>query len=504
MIASSHRRDLRRIWCVIAAATAMHVASAQNLLPSQVESTPEVDRTPEIVAVSVGGGVVVAHYVDANVILRSDGANTATLSQNNDQARELKACSRMTQTAAARTECENQTRMTLTRASPSDFAQATRKSFTRDTLFFFKRQTEKVGLVDTQINGKSVRLRITTPDDVLTRVRLLGSAPGGDAVILAESLREDRGTLRWRSQVSVYDAKGMPRPVLDIDGSYSGLPNGDYVTLNDRGQLGLLRMSGGKLSVDWRKLDPANRAPQNEPNRAAALAMDNEALSPAFDFDRFAQISAELDGDDERASDRPISRAAVSTNIKSYLSASWVMAATNYEQAGLASDCRPPLNKLWERPRHLRDTVGQTLQSIPYKWGGYVSVDGYLAQLGRNSLAGSICTCKDAAKNYCVLPTATGIDCSGFVSRVWQVDRYTTASLSSITNPIGWREMKSGDALNKPGRHVRIFLEHSMGPAEIGFRIAESSVSCGGVCERVLNAREMDGYQPRRYKHIRD
>jgi cell wall-associated NlpC family hydrolase len=504
MIVSSHRRDPMRIWFVIAAVTTMRVANAQNLPPSQLDSTPEVDRTPEIVAASVGGGVVVAHYVDANVILRSDGGNTATLSQKDEPAREFKACSRTTQTAAARTECESQTRMLLTRASPGDFAQATRKSFTRDTLFFFKRQTDTVGLVDTQINGKSVRLRITTPDDVLTRVRLLGSAPSGDAVILAESLREDRGTLRWRSQVSVFDAKGISRSVMDIDGSYAGLPNGDYVTLNDRGQLGLLRMSGGKLSVDWRKLDTANQALQKESNRAAALAVDKEALSPDFDFNRFARISAELDGDDERASNRPISRAAVSTNIKSYLSASWTMSAANYEQAGLTSDCRPPLDKLWERPRHLRDTVGRTLQSVPYKWGGYISVDGYLAQLGRNLLAGSVCTCKDPAKNYCVLSTATGIDCSGFVSRVWQVDRYTTASLGSITDPIGWRQMKSGDALNKPGRHVRIFLEHSTGPAEIGFRIAESSVSCGGVCERVLNAREMDGYQPRRYKHISD
>jgi len=103
----------------------------------------------------------------------------------------------------------------------------------------------------------------------------------------------------------------------------------------------------------------------------------------------------------------------------------------------------------------------------------------------------------------CIVANATGIDCSGFFSRAWGVDRNTTVSLSSITQSVSWKDLKPGDALNKPGSHVRIFLELSRG-TEIGLLIAESSVSCGGVCQKVVNARDLDGYQPRRFTHILD
>jgi hypothetical protein len=487
---------------------AIHAIAAQA--PAPVAPTPEADFTPEIIAVSVGGGVVVAHLVDDDVIIRSDGSRSASLSAvTGARAAGIAPCSRISRTATARAECEGNTRMLLTRASPSDFAQATKESFTRDMRFSFQRQSDQIGLVDTQVNGKAVRLRITTPDDLLMRVRVLGVTPTGDAVVVAESLRDDNGTMRWRSQVTSYDAKGIATPVMEIDGRDKALPNGDYAVMNERGEIGLLHMNGGALTVEWRKLAPsANSGAALRQKAAAALAAptppaDEAALTSGFDFDRFAQLSARLDGDDGRSSDRPISRAAVADNIKGYVAAEWKMSADNYEQAGVSSECRPPVNKLWLRPRRLDSTVGQTLHALPYKWGGYVSVEGYRTQLQRKALAGSVCTCSDPDRNYCVVDNAAGIDCSGFVSRVWGVDRYTTATLSRITDAVKWRELKQGDALNNPGHHVRVFLERTIGP-EIGFRIAESSVSCGGVCERVLNAREMDGYQPRRYKQIQD
>ena len=43
------------------------------------------------------------------------------------------------------------------------------------------------------------------------------------------------------------------------------------------------------------------------------------------------------------------------------------------------------------------------------------------------ALAGSLCTCRQAEYNYCVFADAAGIDCSGFVSRAWGIDKRGTA-----------------------------------------------------------------------------
>ena len=73
----------------------------------------------------------------------------------------------------------------------------------------------------------------------------------------------------------------------------------------------------------------------------------------------------------------------------------------------------------------------QQLLNVPYVWGG---------------------------------TSATGLDCSAFVSQAWGISRHTTDSLSSVAQPIAKDELQAGDALNlttgkDPGGdgHVRLF-----------------------------------------------
>ena len=55
----------------------------------------------------------------------------------------------------------------------------------------------------------------------------------------------------------------------------------------------------------------------------------------------------------------------------------------------------------------------------------------------------------------------TGLDCSGYVSTIWQVTRHTTDNMSEVTRPISKDELLPGDALNYPLAgaigHIRIF-----------------------------------------------
>jgi hypothetical protein len=57
--------------------------------------------------------------------------------------------------------------------------------------------------------------------------------------------------------------------------------------------------------------------------------------------------------------------------------------------------------------------------------------------------------------------SSTGMDCSGYVSTIWQVTRHTTDTMYEVTRPIGKDELLPGDALNYPLAgaigHIRIF-----------------------------------------------
>jgi hypothetical protein len=192
--------------------------------------------------------------------------------------------------------------------------------------------------------------------------------------------------------------------------------------------------------------------------------------------------------------------------VRAYAGASWTLSKDNVGMTGAPPVCRPQQGQPWQRPvRYETTQIGTPMKGVPYKWGGYVSIEQFGRQIGRPMLAGNTCACADPKLNYCVLDKAVGIDATGFLSRVWKVDRQTTASIDGITDHVAWKDLRTGDALVKKNEHVRVFLEFMHDKAaDIGFRIAESSVSCGGVCERILTARELDGYEPRRYKLIRE
>jgi cell wall-associated NlpC family hydrolase len=60
--------------------------------------------------------------------------------------------------------------------------------------------------------------------------------------------------------------------------------------------------------------------------------------------------------------------------------------------------------------------------------------------------------------------SATGLDCSAFVSKAWGVSRQTTDTLSSVAQPISKDELQAGDALNlttgkdpEGDGHIRLF-----------------------------------------------
>jgi hypothetical protein len=486
----------RLVSSVVRASAALFLgALASN---SSVANSPEMDTTPEVAAVAVKGGSVVALILEDRALYRVRGTRASALDIKADErsGEVMDACSRSSDSADDRSQCDSAKRIDLPDLVSGATGSSTPAAFSFDRL----RDSDTEGVANIITGGREVRIPIATADDVLTRVRQLAVTSTGHSILLAESLRQEKsGVLRFRAVVAGYDPSGRRVGVLEVDGKEKGLPNGDYVVADERGRIGVIKMVGGKPTVSWRKLRPELPSSDQRSLKEETPA----AVGDPFDYKGFAKRSAELDGDGARASDGPITREEVLANAAVFAGVTWTMTEKNYSHPGRPNACAPAKGHVWRRPDRLHDSLGRSQKRMVYKWGGYASQSGYLKALEVGHLAGNVCTCSDPQQGYCIVANATGIDCSGFISRIWEVDRHTTRNLHEISNPLKWHELKKGDIVNFAGSHVRLFREVSRG-TDIGFLVIESSVSCGGVCEKVLGAREMEGYEPRRYKFILD
>lgn len=158
------------------------------------------------------------------------------------------------------------------------------------------------------------------------------------------------------------------------------------------------------------------------------------------------------------------------------------------------------LNNGWWKP-------DQTMKGMPYKWGGFDTPESFQRSLEKGRYAGDISTReKRRLGDHAVSKQTTGIDCSGFVSRCWNLPRpYSTKQLPSITTELAsWDELKPGDILLND-RHVVLFARWEKSGKSI-YAYEAGPYPVWRVNAAALN-RDMllaNGYAPRRYKNIRD
>jgi hypothetical protein len=151
------------------------------------------------------------------------------------------------------------------------------------------------------------------------------------------------------------------------------------------------------------------------------------------------------------------------------------------------------------RPGYLHGKLGQEVRGIPYCWGCHGSLGQIRDKIERGTLAGNVCT-RNAPRNDVI-----GVDCSAFVSAAWGLaTHFTTAAIPAITRQLdnAW-DLQPGDALNKPGSHVMLFLRFTADrKAEV---IEASPGSCNGrVCRNVYPLASIlaRGYAPVRYRSL--
>jgi hypothetical protein len=149
------------------------------------------------------------------------------------------------------------------------------------------------------------------------------------------------------------------------------------------------------------------------------------------------------------------------------------------------------------RPGYLAGKLNQEVRGVPYCWGCHGSLNQFRANIANGMLAGNVCTHNNPR------PDVTGVDCSAFVSAAWGLStHFTTAAIPGITQQLqnAW-DLQPGDALNKPGSHVMLFLRFT--PDRKAEVMESSTGGCNGkVCRNVypLSSLLARGYRPVRYR----
>ena len=144
-------------------------------------------------------------------------------------------------------------------------------------------------------------------------------------------------------------------------------------------------------------------------------------------------------------------------------------------------------------PRYL--AAAGTYSSVPYEWGGFDTVATFNGQMSPGTgKAGNINTAN-------VLGCSFGVDCSGFVSRVWQLTtKYSTSTLPNVSRAIHINGIVRNDIFNKAGSHVVLFKSTSGG----GYYISEATTS--GALDRVIyrwvDSSYLTGYTLRRPNNV--
>jgi hypothetical protein len=255
------------------------------------------------------------------------------------------------------------------------------------------------------------------------------------------------------------------------------------VTISGDGEVYFLRTTADAvdvIGVGFRPLKSASVIDLRLPRTAAAAKS-----RPEGNFDAVAAV-------------RPSNRQQTIETAFAFEGLQWKLTPANY---GADPDTTCTGFDRIRRPWYLQGKLNQEVRGVPYCWGCHGSLANFRARVEAGTMAGNVCT-RNAPRT-----DVAGVDCSAFVSAAWGLSvHYTTAAIPAIAKPVEnpW-DLKPGDALNKPGSHVMLFLRFT--PDRKAEVMESSTGGCNGrVCRNVypLAALLQRGYVPVRFRALAD
>jgi hypothetical protein len=146
---------------------------------------------------------------------------------------------------------------------------------------------------------------------------------------------------------------------------------------------------------------------------------------------------------------------------------------------------------------------GVPARSMPYQWGGFDTPEMFLKKIADGKKAGDIA---DEAKRKLgdagTSSESCGIDCSGFVSRCWNLPLpYSTRQFSQICDPLAsWEDLRAGDILLNH-QHVVLFVKWTVPGKEIAaYEAGPYPVWKVSACGLIVAKLKENGYSPWRYR----
>ncbi len=148
-------------------------------------------------------------------------------------------------------------------------------------------------------------------------------------------------------------------------------------------------------------------------------------------------------------------------------------------------------------------TVGNHNTGMPYCWGGFSSINSYIAGMSSGKSAGDACSCCGSQGGCSGLGSTScgaGCDCSGFVSRAWGLSYHcSTSCIPSISTAYSnYSQLLPGDCLNDAGSHVRLVRSYNSGTISC-------QESCGSYWKNVYlsyTPSQVSSYSPRYYNNV--
>jgi hypothetical protein len=275
-----------------------------------------------------------------------------------------------------------------------------------------------------------------------------------------------------------FSPQGVQDSVYDIPLQDSVALSRRFIAISPDGDVFFLRTR--KTDVDV--IGVASR------NVRANAVIENPALP------NFTAVETKSNG--PIAAVRPVTRQVVVENAFAFEGLQWRLTPTAY---GADPDrACTGFNRI-RRPGYLSGKLNQEVRSVPYCWGCFGSLNQFRARIAGGMLAGNVCTHDDPR------PDVAGVDCSAFVSAAWGLNNhFTTSAIPAITTELtnAW-DLQPGDALNKPGSHVMLFLRFT--PDRRAEVMESSTGGCNGkVCRNAYPLASLlaRGYRPVRYRAL--
>lgn len=144
---------------------------------------------------------------------------------------------------------------------------------------------------------------------------------------------------------------------------------------------------------------------------------------------------------------------------------------------------------------------------VAYKWGGNDGPKSFSAGIRAGKAGGDVYTSEKRRRgDKAVSADAVGIDCSGFINHCWKLAaRYSTYSLPSICQKLSSPAvLEPADIMNQPNGHVLLFVKWLDAEKKRAVFYEAAPFSKTLASERDVNEMTAAGYQPLRYRHIRN